>query len=77
MTIEIDLSDELLIEIRNFTNSADTSQAVRIAMEEYLRSARRQRLREIPGKVTMTDNWRELENAEVKEHDLGRSSGVD
>jgi hypothetical protein len=42
--------------------------AVRSALDEYRRYARRMRLKELSGQVTMEENWRDLEAAETNAH---------
>jgi len=38
-------------------------------MAEYLRFARRMRLKMLSGQVQMEDNWQSLEEAELREQD--------
>lgn len=67
MTTSVDLTDEELAGLKELTQQATASAAVRAAMLDYLRSARRARLRGLSGRVTMEDNWREFEELELKE----------
>lgn len=69
MTTTIDLTDQELAELKSLTNQSDAQAAVRCATAEYLRFARRKRLKELSGRVDMDDNWRELEAAEMKASD--------
>jgi hypothetical protein len=64
MNASIELSDQEIADLRELTNESEPNRAVRIAMAEYLRYARRMRLKAISGQVTMEDNWRHLESAE-------------
>ena len=66
MTTSIDLTDQEIAELKSLTNQADAA-AVRCATAEYLRFARRKRLKELSGQVQMDDNWRGLEDVEMKE----------
>ena len=66
MTTVIDLTPEEIAELKTLTSEAETAAAVRKAMTEYLRYARRQRLKAISGHVEMQDNWEGLEDAEVR-----------
>lgn len=43
----------------------DAQSAVRSALDEYRRSARRMLLKDLTGKVAMDDNWRLRESAET------------
>jgi hypothetical protein len=75
MPTAIDLTDQELAELKSFTNQQDAAAAVRSAMTEYLRYARRMRLKALSGQVRMEDNWQALEDAEVREHHGGSGSG--
>ena len=66
MSTTIDLTEQELSELRSFTKQADAASAVRSAMLEYLRFARRMRLKELSGKVVMEENWPALEAAELR-----------
>jgi hypothetical protein len=77
MTATIDLTPEEIEELKALTKQGDVTAAVRFAMAEYLQYARRQRLKAISGHVEMQENWRELENTELKalHEDLGPGPG--
>ena len=64
MTATINLNDEEVKDLRDLTQVNDVVDAVRRALDEYRRYARRMRLKELSGKVAMDDNWRSLEAAE-------------
>ena len=65
MTATINLNDEELKDLRDLTQISDVAGAIRSALDEYRRYARRMRLKELSGKVAMDDNWRALETAET------------
>ena len=65
MTATINLNDEELKDLRDLTRISDATGAIRSALDEYLRYARRMRLKELSGQVAMDDNWRALEAAET------------
>ena len=67
MTTIIGLTDQELAELKTLTRQSDAEAAVRFATMEYLRFARRQRLKELTGRVQMEENWTVLEEAEMKE----------
>ena len=71
MSTTVDLTEQELSELRAFTKQADAAAAVRSAMLEYLRFARRMRLKELSGTVTMDENWPDLEAAELRERHAG------
>ena len=54
-------------ELRELTRVDDAVRAVRSALDEYRRYARRLRLKEVSGQVVMDNNWRALEAAELNE----------
>lgn len=66
----VDLTDQELADLKAFTRQADGPAAVRSAMAEYLRHARRMELKTLSGQVNMEDNWQSLEAAE-----LGKRNG--
>ena len=64
MIATVELSEAELADLRDLTHAADDRAAVRSALDEYRRYARRMRLKEISGKVVMDENWQALEAAE-------------
>ncbi len=77
MTATIDLTAEEITEIQALTKQADVGEAIRTAMVEYVRYARRQELKTLSGRVEMQDNWRALEEAELRAADEARRSRPD
>ena len=77
MVTNIELTDEELADLKELTNRQDASEAVRAAMLDFLRYARRMRLKDISGRVEMADNWQELERAELDDHSRTDGSGTD
>lgn len=65
MVTEIELSEKELAELKQATNQSDPALAVRVAMREYLRYARRMQLKSLSGNVEMLDNWQSLEQTEM------------
>ena len=65
MTTVLHLSDNELSELKDLTKENDTSAALRLALNEYIRYAKRMRLKELSGQVEMEDNWTELEKLEL------------
>lgn len=65
MTATVELTEDELADLRDLTHAADAQSAVRSALDEYRRYARRMRLKELSGQVAMDDNWRALEAAET------------
>ena len=65
MVTSIELSEQELAELRDLTEQSDSLEAIRVAMRDYIRYARRMRLKQLSGQVEMTDTWRQLEESEV------------
>ncbi len=64
MVTSIELSEQELAELRDLTEQSDSMEAIRVAMRDYIRYARRMRLKHLSGQVEMIDNWRQLEESE-------------
>lgn len=74
MGTEINLTDRELAELKELTNESNPAAALRLALTEYIRFAKRQRLIELSATVTMTNNLEELEQREMKgQHGKRRS----
>ncbi|HZJ15303.1 MAG TPA: hypothetical protein VFD27_09650 [Chthoniobacteraceae bacterium] len=65
MTATVHLTDEELNDLQELTHVDSAEGAVRTALDEYRRYARRMRLKEMSGQVAMQDNWRVMEDAET------------
>jgi metal-responsive CopG/Arc/MetJ family transcriptional regulator len=65
MVTSIELSEQELAELRDLTEQSDSMEAIRVAMRDYIRYARRMRLKQLSGQVEMIDNWRQVEESEV------------
>jgi hypothetical protein len=77
MATVVDLSEQELTELKALTRQTDAAAAIRMAMVEYVRYARRQQLKALSGQVQMEDNWAELERAETKAADEHPGPGAD
>ena len=67
MSTVVDLNEAEARELLDLTQQPDLGGAVKMAMAEYIRHAKRMQLKRLSGKVTIEDNWRELEDAELQE----------
>ena len=67
MVTSIELSEQELAELRDLTEQSDSMEAIRVAMRDYIRYARRMRLKQLSGQVEMIDNWGQLEESEVSD----------
>ena len=77
MTTTVHLSDEELADLKELTKQSDPASAVRVAMHDYLRYARRMQLKELSGRVHIQDNWRDLEAAEMESPRDANGTGAD
>ena len=75
MPTVVDLTEQELTDLKDLTRQTDEAAAIRLAMTEYLRFARRMRLKELSGQVQMEENWQVLEAAELR--DRNGNSGAD
>jgi Arc/MetJ family transcription regulator len=64
-TIEVEI--ELLEEAVRLSGGKTRSGTVREALEEYVRLRRKELLLELPGRVKLEENWRELRKSESRE----------
>lgn len=67
MSTVVDLNETEARELLDLTQQPDLAHAVKLAMAEYIRHAKRMQLKRLSGKVTLEDNWREQEDAELRE----------
>lgn len=65
MPTSINLTEQELAELKIYTKEVDDTAAVRVAMTEYLRLARRLQLKSLSGQVEMQDNRKSLEASEL------------
>lgn len=65
MATSIELSEQELAELRELTEQSDATEAIPVAMRDYVRYARRMRLKQLSGQVEMIGNWRQLEQTEM------------
>lgn len=66
MQMVIELTEQELADLKDLTQERIAAAAVRLAMTEYLRFARRLRLKELSGQVQMEENWPALEASELR-----------
>jgi metal-responsive CopG/Arc/MetJ family transcriptional regulator len=77
MVTTVRLSDDELADIKALTKQSDPAEAVRVAMQDYLRYARRMQVKSMSGRVEMIDNWQQLEQTELKSQHESTGSGAD
>lgn len=67
MSTVVDVTEQELAELKAYTKESDAAAAIRLAMMEYLRLARRMELKALSGKVTMEKNWPARDAAELRD----------
>ncbi len=67
MRTTVDIDEKLLAEAERITGETSPSKAVNAALRELVRREKLRELREMIGKGGLVDNWRELEELELKE----------
>lgn len=77
MTTTVHLTDEQLAELQQLTNQTDPAEAIRAAMHDFVRYARRMQLKQMSGKVWIQDNWQALEAAEMEAQRDASRPGAD
>ncbi len=64
MRVALDIDRQLLTDLVALTGQTSTRQAVRHALEEYVRYQRLDRLWQLRGKVNIEPDWRKLRHGE-------------
>ena len=77
MTATVHLTDDELADLRELTKQDDPVAAVRTAVHDYVRYARRMQLKQLSGRVEIQDNWQELETAEMESNRDTNRPGAD
>jgi hypothetical protein len=68
MVTSIELSDQELSELRDLTEQSDSEEAIRVAIRDYIRYARRARLKQLSGQVETNVDLHQLERSEICDH---------
>ena len=66
MRTTLDVDPKLLEDVLKATGQKSKSKAVSKALEDYIRRIKIAELRAMAGKIDIEDNWRELEELELK-----------
>jgi hypothetical protein len=77
VTTTVHLTEEELADLKELTKLDDPAEAVRAAMQDYVRYARRMQLKQLSGRIRIQDNWQELEAAELESQRDTDGTGTD
>lgn len=67
MRTTLDVDERLLEEASKLMGEKSKSKAVNKILEEYIRRRKIDELRALAGHIDLVDNWRELEELELKD----------
>lgn len=67
MRTTLTLDDDFIEKLMRVTGEKNYAAAIRHALQDYLKQARKQKLLALRGAVQVEDNWRELRKLEIAE----------
>jgi Arc/MetJ family transcription regulator len=67
MRTTINIKDEVIKQVVEYTGAKNMSQAVNEVLETFVREKRKQKLFELKGKLKLEDNWQKLREMEIDE----------
>ena len=67
MRTTINIKDEVIKQVVEYTGAKNMSQAVNEVLETFVREKRKQKLFELKGKLKLEDNWQKLREIEIDE----------
>ena len=68
MRTTMSLNDGLIKELMKVTGAKTKTEAIHLAISEFIRRKKLEGLKALSGKIRIADNWRALEAAELKAH---------
>jgi Arc/MetJ family transcription regulator len=72
MRATLNIPDKLIKELMQTTKIKTKTKAICLAIEEYTRRKKIEKLLSLQGKLDIEDAWKELEDMELKEAEDGR-----
>jgi Arc/MetJ family transcription regulator len=66
MRATLNIPDELIDELMKITRTKTKTRAICLAIEEFTRRKKMEKLLSLQGKIDIEDNWQEMEGLEVK-----------
>lgn len=67
MRTTINIKDEVIKQVVQYTGAKNMSQAVNEVLENFVREKRKQKLFDLKGKLQLEDNWQKLREMEIDE----------
>lgn len=67
MRTTLNIDEELLRQVMTLTGERSKAKAINLALSDYVQNRRIQELLEMPGKISLVDNLKELEEIEVRD----------
>lgn len=67
MRTTINIKDEVIKHVIEYTGAKNMSQAVNEVLETFVREKRKQKLIDLKGKLQLEDNWQKLREMEIDE----------
>ena len=67
MRTTINIKDEVIKQVIEYTGAKNMSQAVNEVLETFIREKRKQKLFDLKGKLRLEDNWQKLREMEIDE----------
>jgi len=68
MRTTINIDDSVLENLLEYTHQKSKTRAITIAIKDYLRRKRLEKILSFQGKLDVEDNWQQLEEEEMKEY---------
>lgn len=69
MRTTLNIDDYLFQDLLNVTKAKTKTEAVRMALTEYLRMKRKETVLAMRGKINIKDDWQKLRQREIAEYD--------
>jgi Arc/MetJ family transcription regulator len=67
MRTTINIKEEIIKQVVEYTGAKNMSQAVNEVLETFVREKRKQKLFELKGKLKLEENWQKLREMEIDE----------
>ena len=67
MRTTINIKDEVIKQVIEYTGAKNMSQAVNEVLETFVREKRKQKLFDLKGKLQLEDNWQKLREMDIDE----------